>query len=249
MGSSSAIRLVGGRNQYEGRVEVYRSGTWQSVCDNFWDIREAEVVCRQLGYGYAILAIQRAAFGQGSGGQWDRNWYCTGNEGSLDGCSSSSAFCSHSEDASVICSNSSKCVFCLLPTVTSFLCTEALSSNLYPSSFAALSNGVLRLVNTGSTQFGGRLEFHFNSSWGTVCSDSWGYTDAVVACRQLGFVGAGIGSRFGSGSSSQTILLDDVGCSGSESRLIDCNHAGIGNENCVHSEDVGIVCTNGEILM
>ena len=65
--ASSDIRLVGGSNQYEGRVEVYRSGEWKTVCDNSWDIREAEVVCRQLGYGYAILAIQGAAFGEGSG--------------------------------------------------------------------------------------------------------------------------------------------------------------------------------------
>ena len=98
------IRLVGGRNQYEGRVEVYRSGEWQTVCDNSWDIKEAEVVCRQLGYGYAILAIQSAALGRGSGGQWDRDWSCNGNEASLDDCSSSAASCSHSEDASVICS-------------------------------------------------------------------------------------------------------------------------------------------------
>ena len=98
------IRLVGGRNQYEGRVEVYRSGEWATVCDNSWDIKEAEVVCRQLGYGYAILAIQSAAFGRGSGRQSERNWFCNGNETSLDNCSSSAASCSHSEDASVICS-------------------------------------------------------------------------------------------------------------------------------------------------
>ena len=105
---SSDIRLVGGRNQYEGRVEVYRSGEWQTVCDDSWDIKEAEVVCRQLGYGYAILAIQSAAFGRGTGGQWQRRWSCSGNEVSLDGCSSTSTFCSHSEDASVICSSNGK---------------------------------------------------------------------------------------------------------------------------------------------
>ena len=107
--SSSEIRLVGGRNQYEGRVEVNRSGVWQTICDNSWDIAEAEVVCRWLGYGYAILAIQEAAFGQGSGRQWKRAWYCNGNEASLDYCSSSSrTFCYYSEDASVICSGSGK---------------------------------------------------------------------------------------------------------------------------------------------
>ena len=101
---STDIHLVGGRNQYEGRVEVYRNGKWQTVCDNSWDIKEAEVVCRQLGYGYAIQALQDAAFGQGSDGQWERDWSCNGNEASLDDCHSSTASCSHSEDASVTCS-------------------------------------------------------------------------------------------------------------------------------------------------
>ena len=101
---SSDLRLVGGRDQYEGRLEVYRSGEWQTVCDDSWDIKEAEVVCRQLGYGYAVLAIQGAAFGEGSGGQWEREWHCNGNETSLDDCSNRNASCSHSQDASVICS-------------------------------------------------------------------------------------------------------------------------------------------------
>ena len=114
---------------------------------------------------------------------------------------------------------------------------------------AALSNGALRLVDTGRTQFGGRLEVYYNSEWGTVCDDSWGSPDAIVACRQMGFVGVSDSDRslFGSAASSQRIWLDDVACSGSESRLTDCGHAGIGNENCLHFEDVGIVCSNGKL--
>ena len=45
------------------------------------------------------------------------------------------------------------------------------------------------MVNTGSTQFGGRLEFYYNREWGTVCHDGWNPSDAAVACRQMGFLG------------------------------------------------------------
>ena len=44
---------------------------------------------------------------------------------------------------------------------------------------------------------------------------------------------------------SGQIVLDDVGCNGDESRLIDCYHGGLGNHNCLHSEDVGVSCLEG----
>lgn len=47
------IRLVGGATALEGRVEVCRNFLWGSVCESYWDIREGQVVCRQLGYSTA----------------------------------------------------------------------------------------------------------------------------------------------------------------------------------------------------
>ena len=105
--ASSTIRLVGGTTQYEGRVEVYRNGQWQTVCDDAWGISEAQVVCRQLGYGSAVSALGDAYFGQGSGAQWEVNWYCSGTESSLQSCRTRGTTCSHSEDASVRCYDSS----------------------------------------------------------------------------------------------------------------------------------------------
>lgn len=51
------IRIVGGRSSYEGRVEVQVGSKWGTVCSTGWTTKEAMVVCRQLGLGYAMHAI------------------------------------------------------------------------------------------------------------------------------------------------------------------------------------------------
>ena len=44
------LRLVGGSDQYQGRVEICINNTWGTVCDNGWSNNDAMVVCAQLGY-------------------------------------------------------------------------------------------------------------------------------------------------------------------------------------------------------
>lgn len=44
------IRLVGGTNALEGRVEVCDDHAWGTVCDDFWGSVDASVACAQLGY-------------------------------------------------------------------------------------------------------------------------------------------------------------------------------------------------------
>ena len=44
------VQLMGGSYQWEGRVEIYMSGTWGIVTDSQWSSDDAAVVCRKLGH-------------------------------------------------------------------------------------------------------------------------------------------------------------------------------------------------------
>ena len=42
--------MIGGRDEFKGRVEICFGGVWGTVCDDLWSTNDATVVCRQLGY-------------------------------------------------------------------------------------------------------------------------------------------------------------------------------------------------------
>ena len=47
------VRLVGGSNPLEGRLEVCFYNQWGTICSASWSANEALVACKQLGYAGA----------------------------------------------------------------------------------------------------------------------------------------------------------------------------------------------------
>ena len=107
------MRLVGGSGPHAGRVEVLHNGAWGTVCNDDWDLLDATVVCRQLGYGRAVAALD--AYGGGSGPIWYDSVRCSGSEASLTQCAHRGLgvhYCDHREDAGVICASESRYKWC-----------------------------------------------------------------------------------------------------------------------------------------
>ena len=103
--SDGDVRLEGGAD-YEGRVEVWHNSQWNTVCDDYWSLNDASIVCQQLGYQGAVTAHREAFFGKGSGRILLDNLQCTGREASLLDCPHNGLYihnCNHQEDAGVTC--------------------------------------------------------------------------------------------------------------------------------------------------
>ncbi|OCT71914.1 neurotrypsin isoform X1 [Xenopus laevis] len=209
------LRLVGGKERYEGRVEVFHEGRWGTICDDHWDDKDAEVICRQLGFSGKSKAWVWAHYGQGTGPILLDEVHCIGNESTLDLCEKSKwehHNCDHIEDAGVSCDT--------------------------------FTDGSLRLSG-GSRPGEGRVEVYYDGEWGSVCDDGWTELNAQVVCRQLGFSGpSSLSSKGEFGFGEGFIFLDDVTCMGEEFSLLDCPHSSWGQHDCSHSEDVGVQCSN-----
>lgn len=103
--TEGAIRLVGGADAYEGRIEICHNGVWGTICDDFWSANDGVVACRQLGLDY-VATTTRAYYGEGTGEIWLDNVMCTGSETELADCTHNGFGmhnCIHREDAGLLC--------------------------------------------------------------------------------------------------------------------------------------------------
>ncbi|XP_031560314.1 deleted in malignant brain tumors 1 protein-like [Actinia tenebrosa] len=214
------------RGHVKDAIQVYYNGQWGTVCDDSWNMNDAKVACRQL--GYAKAANYWWYNGQGEGPVWLDDMRCTGSEASLLDCPHPgwgvvSSNCVHTDDVLVFQHRK-------LPLLRN---TRVHVRAVIPVHY----NG----------QWGTACDDYWNGNdakvacrqqWGTVCDDSWGSDDAKVACRQLGFTKA---VYYGySGRGEGPVWLDEMRCTGSEASLQDCPHNGWGvvSSNCNgHTED------------
>jgi len=131
--SDGDVRLIGGSSPYEGRVEVCINNNFGTVCDDgTWGTNEANVVCNQLQFGSTdadAIAISGGDFGVGIGSILVVGGLaCNGTEGNLISCprtfSFQSLFCSHFDDAGVLCPRE-------LSTCTLIMCMLTWHGNEY----------------------------------------------------------------------------------------------------------------------
>lgn len=102
-----ALRLAGGVDELQGRVEIYHNGRWGTVCDDLFadDSNAANVVCRQLGYSSGEPECC-GFLGAGSGFILMDEVDCDGSEDRLLQCMFPGwgvTNCAHSEDVGVVC--------------------------------------------------------------------------------------------------------------------------------------------------
>ena len=99
------VRVVDGKSPFDGRVEVNYDGKWGTVCDDKFDIVDANVICRMLGSEKAT-DIYTSGGGDDSSPIWLDDIDCKGEEKTIleclhDGFGNSN--CRHMEDVGVIC--------------------------------------------------------------------------------------------------------------------------------------------------
>lgn len=112
--ATATLRLEGiGSTASEGRLEILYENTWGTVCNDGFDKFDAEVVCRQLGFRSVVEIITDGAgsYGEGSGIIWLDEVACTGEENTIEECSSNGwgkTDCQHSEDIGIVCLDSTE---------------------------------------------------------------------------------------------------------------------------------------------
>ncbi|XP_060652584.1 uncharacterized protein LOC132788919 isoform X2 [Drosophila nasuta] len=254
------LRLTGGNSPNMGRVEVKINGQWGYVCDDNFGLRDADVVCRELGFKMGAAEVRGNSFYVPP----ERNFNyvmdavdCRGNETRLKDCDFKGwgvHNCGVDEVVGVVCKvpllkcpnnlwlcHTSK--ECIPPA---FVCDNTADcADKSDESDAVCKAPVEYRLEGGRSPNEGRLEVKYHGVWGSVCDDDFNMKSAQVACNSLGYYGTPKMEANIFGPGNGPIWLDQVMCQGNETSIDKCSHWNWGEHNCNHTEDVSLRCTAG----
>lgn len=114
-----------------------------------------------------------------------------------------------------------------------------------------VNDGDLRLYSNGYSSDRGNVEIYHDGIWGAICGHSWSFSDAVVACKQLGFGNASYSYCCSSFSNTvKRVWLGYVGCSGNESSITECPSSGWNyTGSCGRYSYAGVQCIGTTIIV
>ncbi|KFO36479.1 Zinc finger protein 628 [Fukomys damarensis] len=254
------LRLADGPHGCAGRLEVWYSGRWGTVCDDGWDLRDAAVACRELGCGGALAAPGGAFFGEGTGPVWLSELACQGREGRLGLCPHrgwKAHICSHEEDAGVVCAGQRA-------ADSRDDLTAPLDGEPWPGLSAELSPGSEEPPVTSGPRASGSLQNGPRKKSPRPPKQAKSTRAPLLTAggprqERLRLVSGPHGcagrlevwhsGRWGTVCDDgwdlrdAAVACDDVGCAGGEQALRDCPRSPWGRSNCDHHEDAGLVCT------
>ncbi|XP_078063330.1 scavenger receptor cysteine-rich domain-containing protein DMBT1-like, partial [Mustelus asterias] len=265
---SWSLRLTNGGSSCDGRVEIYHNSSWGRVQDSFWDLNDANVVCRQLECGDAISVYNSSKYGESDEPVLLNDVHCEGNESHLRSCRSFLLDSSLNDrfGVGVLCSDIRNPVNLTWLDLETLRRCDMIVGVMYKMDMLEHYDPHLKLktfvertscveqaeqrrheqlrLSDGEDRCAGRVEIYYNGTWGSVCDDSWDLTDAHVVCKQLS-CGTALDAALpaSSGPSVDSVWLDEVNCSGDELFLWNCPSASRGNHDCNQKEDVNIMCS------
>ena len=205
------VCLEGGRSRGAGHVMV----AGRPVCDDEWDLEDAAVVCRQLGFPGVERVTLESEFGTVSSSFAMDDVRCAGNESSLAECGHKKGDdCDGHEAAGVVCSRAG----------------VILQPQCHGEAAVCLSGG--QNSHSGNVYFEGK----------PVCHNGWDFSDANVICKSLGFTGASNFTTAGVfGPATSYFSLTGVQCLGTEADIRECPHEA-GGGGCDTASVAGVIC-------
>ena len=238
---------------------------WFGLCPTYQSINNYNAICKQLGYlGQSKISrlsdYYKIKFNKGARSSLDpffklpvvpyyhKQFLCTQNDGNFSNCRTAPTPCPPQNNVYLHL----KCQGIIIII------------KVYKSKFFTLErckNEDIRLQGAIGQDTAGRVEVCVDREWRSICQDNFGYNDASVVCRQLGFSPYGklptnkiistlsvllyIGAQTISGnvySSSNSFYIYELNCTGYESSIWDCPFYNQSDGNCRFHANVVCQC-------